>query len=267
VPHSKQVYQRRELLLNEPTNVVLGVERSNVVSGGTSNAIIASTGSTIRDYPYAYTGAYALNSTILGSKDCFIWGAEGSAVLGATSSSIQAPDMTNQQSYSVILGGFSNIIWTEQLGYNAILGGWGNRMSGVTSNSTLVGGVVNAIRGDSNTSIILGGSSHLIDLASDSSIIAGGSEHDIATGWRSAIIGGANNRIANSNWSTMVGGILNTIDGFDNVTMINCIAKTATQAGSTYVNNLVLADYVPTSATGLQVGHVWRNGTVLNVVV
>lgn len=267
MPHSKQVYQRRELLLNEPTNVVLGIERSNVVSGGTSNAIIASTGSTIRDYPYAYTGAYPLNSTILGSKDCFIWGAEGSAVLGATSSSIQAPDMTNQQSYSVILGGFSNIILTEQLGYNAILGGWGNRMSGTTTNSTLVGGVVNAIRGDSNTSIILGGNSHLIDLASDSSIIAGGSDHDIATGWRSAIIGGANNRIANSNWSTMVGGILNTIDGFDNVTMINCIAKTATQSGATYVNNLVLADYVPPSAAGLQKGHVWRNGTVLNVVL
>jgi len=271
VAHLKQVYQRRELLLNEPTNVILGVERSNVVSGGTSNAVVASTSSTIKQYNEYSTiplFVHPDNSTILGSTGSTIESARGSAILGSTNCLIQAQSELDANTYSVIVGGSQSSIITEGLysSHNTIVGAQNSSIQGVTWNSSLIGGTYNSIDLAANKAIILGGTFNRIDTNSDDGIIAGGRDHDITNSERGAILGGGTNRIANSFGSAIMGGALNTIDGFDYVTMVGCVNVVADQDWTTYVNRLNLA-YMATSAAGLTVGTVWRNGTVLNVVV
>jgi hypothetical protein len=246
VSHSKRVYQRRELLLNKPTNVVLGIDESNVISSGTDNAIVSSKASSINTF--AGIGNPPERSTIVGGWNSAINGATGSMIAGATSCTIDAPDITDQGSHSAIFGGYLNNITAERAGFNVIAGGSGNEITGLTSMSGIIGGVANTIAQSSET-VIAGGQNNLAQTGSGDSFFGGGLDNTMTNANRCAIIGGYSNTILNMNDAVMIG----------------CAGKSATAAFTTHVEKLAILS-IPTAPWGLPVGTVWRNGSALYII-
>lgn len=245
--HSKRVYQRRELLLNKPTNVVLGIDESNVISSGTDNAIVSSKASSINTF-YGIGGPPE-RSTIVGGWNSAINGATGSMIAGATSCTIQAPDITDQQSYSAIFGGFGNHLATERVGFNVIAGGNNHTMTGRTSMSGIVGGLNNTIAAESSQTVMAGGKNNVAQTASGASFFGGGWGNTMTNAERCAIIGGQNNLILN----------------MDDAVMLGCTGRTATAPQTVHVDKLAIMN-IPTSPFGLPVGTVWRYGNALYII-
>ena len=81
-----------------------------------------------------------------------------------------------------------------------------------------------------------------------------------ASGYMSTVMGA--NSTASGDYSTVIGNY-STCAIAESVVIGNAI--TANRGSTTHVNNLSIMD-IPTSASGLPSGAVWRNGTVLNIV-
>jgi hypothetical protein len=247
MPLQPQTHQNRQVLLNRPTNEILGIDRGNVISGGTNNSIIGGVGSTITIHPSI--GLYPDSSSIVAASYSTIYGSSNSTVVGGYNNHVWAPAASNG-SHSVILGGNNNVISATDVGFNSIVGGQGNTVTGLTAWSAIVGGYANRIDVESSQTVIAGGKNHIAQTASGASFFGGGWTNTMTNAERCAIIAGKDNIILN----------------MDDAVMIGCTGRTATAAQTTHVDKLAIMN-IPTSAAGLAAGTVWRSGTALNIVL
>lgn len=164
--------------------------------------------------------------------------------------------------YSAIIGGFENCDISS--GSNVILGGGNNRFIGGAINSVMAG---SGNIGNSQASF-LGGSTNVLGAGtgsgSYSQVIAGGQNNCIGTNSTYAgIVAGTNNCIVNGNSSIIVGGSNNTASsycsfiaggqkndtkGFNNTYILGS-SLSATQADTTYVNNVIASGVTALTAT------------------
>jgi hypothetical protein len=170
---------------------------------------------------------------------------------------------------STISGGYKNISSN-----NGSTVGGGCRNTASCTFTTIGGGEFNVSSG--NTSTIAGGETNTA--SGYFSVVAGGFINT-ASGYYSTISGGYKNsasgqysfagggrqNVASSIASAILGGRSNNTSTFA-CAMIVGSNITADRVCTTFVNNLSIKT-IPTSSAGLPSGSVWRNGTVLEIVV
>ena len=182
-------------------------------SGGTFGALPS--------FAYAYNAG---NNFRVGFTGNF-YGAYNAVIAGT------GHDMSSGGAYSAILGGQGNFNWSNS---SAVIGGNGNEN-------------VWSLYG-----VILGGEKNA--LSAEGSTILGGYKNQLASSSFASILGGELNKIkatsANSTRSIIIGGIGNTIDSFENVTIISCSALTAVSANTVYVPALDVQDEITLATAG-----------------
>jgi hypothetical protein len=164
--------------------------------------------------------------------------------------------------YSVIAGGTSNFDLSQ--GGNVILGGSGNCHINSSINSTIIGSnnisnsqisfvgggtnIIGAGTGSGSYSQFIGGGSfNCIGTNSTYAGIIAGSGNTIINGCNTLIGGGLCNT-ASSNYSFIAGGQKNHSKGYNN-TFILGSSLSATQADTTYVNNIIASGVTALTAT------------------
>lgn len=191
------------------------------------------------------------NSTIRCGLNNLAYG-EASTVLGQCSTafgdhSVISGGCSNLaiNKFSFIGGGENNKICTgsSSYGYNTITSGINNTISGYTRYATISGGYCNRVSSEHST--IGGGVSNCTGSGSNA-VIAGG-QNNRTQAQHSGVLGGVNN-LSNCSCSFIVGSNITT-----------------NRTCATFVNNLSIMD-IPTSASGLPSGAVWRSGTALQIV-
>ena len=231
------------------------LERANcsVISGGNLNRICSNNvytplqGATISGG--LSNRVYACNSSILGGYQNILGcGSSCSSIGGGRGNGIALSQ------FSFIGGGLSNGIVSSCLSF--IGSGFCNFASGL--NTTIGGGYCNTTSG--TRSVIIGGCRNT---SSGSVSTIGGGYRNISSGCFSTVSGGCFNFAISSN-SFIAGGSSNTTCSFDCAMLIGS-NLTADRVCTTFVNNLSIKN-IPTSASGLPSGSVWRSGSSLCIV-
>jgi hypothetical protein len=237
---------------------------------------------------YKYTGS--LNTSIVPLSGSNTESSHFSVIGGGSENSIFA--MGENQGGGIIFGGHSVIAGGQNneasASFSFIGGGIGNRVTGFIS--TVGGGDSNNASGAAST--IGGGSSNYVN--GQLGTVAGGSFNG-ASGYESVVAGGGGNTATGAGsiigggegnatigiYSTIGGGLLNTARALnsgilggesnivrvqDNDSFIIGSNITTNASNTTFVNQLNITQ-IPTSATGLPVGAVWRDGENLKIVI
>jgi len=149
---------------------------------------------------------------------------------------------------------------------STISGGYNNTISCTnvfdsTIRSVIGGGQYNTIA-TGYVSFIGGGTFNTLgtpnNVASgDASVISGG-DSNVNFGYKSVVSGGFVNKILGGNFNGIFGGECNNVNQNNNCTHIIGSNITSNRSCATFVNNLSIMN-VPTSASGLPTGAVWRD--------
>jgi hypothetical protein len=220
----------------------------STIGGGLSNKIVDTTIATIGG----------------GQLNCIDNRGYGSTIGGGTNNYINSgnPDQT---AFAVIGGGSYNTI--NKLSNNSTIGGGsGNNTSGCYN--AIVGGLNNGSAGNftfmgagsgsivsASYGVSVGGRNNYICNTAGGGVIVGGARNTVS-GLYGSVIGGVYNTISGA-YSFIAGGCSNNTKGFNNTFLLGS-GLSATQANTTYVNNLNSQGFVTSSifygASGLN-GH------------
>jgi len=140
---------------------------------------------------------------------------------------------------ATIGGGYENCIDSNCA--PTIAGGCGNCICWESNHSSIGGGAGNYIHGNIYGGTIAGGGYNEICRHSESSTIGGGYENQIGTQSNHScynVIGGGEGNTITGNYSSIIGGVNNDTDGYDNAHIIGSNI-TATADDTTFVNKLV----------------------------
>jgi hypothetical protein len=267
------------------SNTLTGVLADGIVMTGQGNSSL-SKGSVI----------FGKNNTISGEAYYYHVGGIGNTIAGTE---------TLQNNPGAIMGGASNTLGLPHIGQGQmIIGGLSNTVAGYTGNSTILQGQNNIIddalqptqQFNKSYLLILNGEGNQItgsalantgtgakDNSGKFSTIVNGELNRIETGGTgtetfykyNTIVNGSNNFVSGSGVTAGVSGMYNTIVNGDNNIIGADISGSTIAAGSNitadrsdtvFAANLSLTN-LPTSAAGLPVGAVYRDGTTLKIVV
>lgn len=170
--------------------------------------------------------------------------------LSAYSSVLGGVFNTASANYSNITGGFSGLATGT---YSNIAGGLCNTASGY---GTSIGGGTGNIACGYNSSIAAGA----YNVSSCCSTFIGGGKNNTASGIRSSVVGGYCNT-ASGNYSFVAGGSGNNTAGYTN-TFILGSNLSATQANTTYTNNILAQGNASINGNVTVVGTVSANGPI-----
>ena len=157
-------------------------------------------------------------------------------------------------------------------GYSSVSNGYQNRAGGQFSS------VINGRQNSANNRFSSVSNGYNNNASGGYSSVSNGCENS-ASGYSSSVNNGLQNN-ASGNFSTITNGRCNTASGYasfiagglNNNTCSQCKSFivgsdiSADRECATFVNNLSIKD-IPTSSAGLPSGAVWRNGTILEIVV
>jgi hypothetical protein len=229
-------------------NTISATSYSNLTAGGSNTQVQYNKSGTFSgdsSFVWDYSGSnfnVGLTNTISGSQYSHIVGGElnqiagnsgftptRNAIFGGYNNTIY--NTTSSPSYligNVMLGGYRNSVIDNSF-YNTIDGGTYNTISGAAY-CVIVGGRLHSLRRDNplgslTYSAIIGGDSNLMN--------------DTGTGTSNNFMGGGNsNRITNTQGSSIIGGYGNVIDSYNYTIILGGTGITATQVGTTYLENL-----------------------------
>lgn len=190
------------------------------------------------------------NNSSDASASCFILGGEQNILSTTNQSSGVVGGDQNQiytSSFSVVLGGFSNILFQSY-------------------RSSIIGGQYMEVF-DSRDSVIVGGSTNLIHDSHHSATLAGRlNESYFNSG--STMIGGEANYMSNSSGSTIIGGVDNRMTGRTGTAIIAGRAITATTDYTLYTNAVDIQQTIDLnpitgSTPSYRVGRMFMSGSTL----
>jgi hypothetical protein len=253
--------------------MIAGAGAGSVLRCGNSNISSANFSAVLAGQQNTTT---ALNSTISGGEwnkilnngCCSIIGGGQWNTMNNRLSVISGGEYNTASGYCSFIGGGSyNKIYPSIDGRQVITGGQNNT---ITENSTgfIGGGGSNTI--NSAGAVIVGGGPNTN--SSPQGFIGGGNTNTILGGVAGVLIGGRKNT-TNGNFSTVSGGYCNTIvaeysgilGGCKNTIPSSNVRSfiignniTVNRQCTTFVNNLSIVN-IPTSASGLPTGAVWRD--------
>lgn len=258
----------------------------SVISGGCNNLICGS---------FLFGGVISggKNNNIIGNINCYssiAGGCANSICVNAKFSNIGGGESNtiDRPCYSVIAGGFTNLIQGVGSCFNAIGGGAYNQISGngalysvisggylniITSafgvGSVISGGFSNSNVGLCNRFVTISGGSENTASAYQScfSVISGGELNSVCgTFSEFSVISGGRLNTVSSAYGSIVGGCSNTISsGLTGASIIG-IGITASAACTLHVNCLSIVN-IPGSSASLPVGMLYRDGENIKIKI